>query len=162
MDPKWLFVTVVAWKGCRDWPCRSCSTPLGITCGCHCVNQLCAFVCKIGYVDAQIRKIVHVGGLTYLPLCKNLTNQFCCINSWNNLHTRQFLYSILNTITQIPSHSFWLNQLNFTIFIFILYSKFVSDETCYQVDEPCGSWVCVYRPGCTVRKNGPVSPVRVS
>ena len=34
------------------------------------LNIMCAFVCKVGYFDAQLREklCIQVGGLTYLPL----------------------------------------------------------------------------------------------
>jgi hypothetical protein len=36
----------------------------------HLQSFLCAFICKVGYFDAQIREtlLFQVGGLTHLPL----------------------------------------------------------------------------------------------
>ena len=36
---------------------------------------VCAFVCKVGYFDAQIRE-TNRGGLTYVPLWKHVSNYF--------------------------------------------------------------------------------------
>jgi hypothetical protein len=43
-------------KGCNDWQDRCCFTPIAITFGAIELTVLCAFVCKVGYFDAQIRE----------------------------------------------------------------------------------------------------------
>ena len=52
---------------------------------------LCAFVCKVGYFDAQIREtIIQVGVLTYLPFSKKVTKYLERIKVRNNLHSSSF------------------------------------------------------------------------
>ena len=62
MDPKWLFVKVVAQKGCSDRPgamigrIGHVSHHLGSLLDTIELTVLCAFLCKVRYFDAQIRE----------------------------------------------------------------------------------------------------------
>ena len=60
LSPTWPLVKVVALNDamiglCSDWSDRSCFTPLGIIFGAIEWTVLFAFVCIVGYCDAQIR-----------------------------------------------------------------------------------------------------------
>ena len=55
----------------------SCSTLLGSFLGAIELTDSCAFVCKVRYFDALIGETsfaIQAGGLTYLPLWKNVSN----------------------------------------------------------------------------------------
>jgi len=54
-------------KGCNDRQDRCCFTPIAITFGAIELTVLCAFVCKVGYFDAQIREtLIQVEGFGLL------------------------------------------------------------------------------------------------
>jgi hypothetical protein len=60
------------------------------------------------------------GGLTYLPLWKNVTNYVHRIKPLNNSHPSSFplLLRLLKNIEQIPRHYLWPNRLIFNVFPF--------------------------------------------
>jgi hypothetical protein len=91
-------------KGCRDWSYRSIITPL---LGVIELTFLCAFICKMGYFDAQIREtILYKEGfdlLTSFEKCNWLFTR----NKITKQHASLIISSIpsLKNIAQIPSHS---------------------------------------------------------
>ena len=56
MDPKWLIVKSLAQKGCNDKWDAIVSHHLQSLLGVIELTVLCAFVCKVGYIDAQIEE----------------------------------------------------------------------------------------------------------
>jgi hypothetical protein len=57
------------------------------------LTVICAFDCRVGYFNPQIREsIVRVEGLTYLPLWQNITNY----SAWNKI-MKQLAFLIISS-----------------------------------------------------------------
>lgn len=103
---------------CRDWPDKSCVTPLGITFGAIELPVLYASICKVGYFMYKLGRLyctcrgfdlfTSLGKCNHIFLENKIMRELTFLDNSSTLSLRN--------IAQISSHPFWANYPIFIVF----------------------------------------------